>query len=578
MSVSLDDLVTELEWRKCAPDWDTSTVEQRAQAFEYFCDNYWLITVPPKGKTPFIMFDAQRDTVRGWLGNRYTVVLKARQIGYTTLVAAYCFWLAFFYDDRPIIIVSKTQEHAKLPLQKIKYGYRFLPEWMRLRGPHVVGDSQTELMFGNASSISSLPSASEPGRGMTTFLSVIDEIGFLPNSAEAYAAIEPTAEIGGSLIMLGTANGEGNLLHKLWLGSQGMTLEYSQYHGMFKAWDANGRDDAWYQAKAASMPEWQMHQEYPRDPEEAFLKSGRPIFNLDAVRSNPVQQPRVKGRLRENPYGGGIELLEDGGPLSVWEAPQDKHLYVIGADVAEGLEHGDFSVASVIDVKTNEVVAVWHGHIEPDLFGSDVLTLLGKWYNRALLGVEVNNHGLTTLVALKATAYPNLYYQTRKGQRWEQKTEMLGWRTTMASKPLAIDELDLSMRGGPAIVDEPDVVAEYVRPPDALTIYDEGTISELKTYTRDERGRMSGSPFDDRVMALAIANQMVQYVYEPHYRMDKAKTSMGYVGIAGVGGGVPIEGLLKQDSSPDRVPLGAHSTSAKGRARKPGAYTARIRL
>ena len=43
---------------------------------------------------------------------------------------------------------------------------------------------------------------------------------------------------------------------------------------------------------------------------------------------------------------------------------------------------------------------MWHGHIDPDLFG-DELYKLGVFYNYAYLGVENNNHGLTTLKRYK---------------------------------------------------------------------------------------------------------------------------------------------------------------------------------
>ena len=50
-----------------------------------------------------------------------------------------------------------------------------------------------------------------------------------------------------------------------------------------------------------------------------------------------------------------------------------------------------------------------------------------------------------------------------------------------------------------------------------LTIHDQYTLAELRTYKRNERGSMSGSPHDDRVMALALANQMRQYAFMPEF-------------------------------------------------------------
>ena len=160
--------------------------------------------------------------------------------------------------------------------------------------------------------------------------------------------------------------------------------------------------------------------------------------------------------------------------------------YCIGADVAEGLEHGDFSVAQVIEAKTRRVVACYHARVDADLFGSDILFKLGRWYNQALIGVESNNHGLTTNKALNRIYYQPLYRQRSINKiGGQQPTEILGWRTTSITKPLAIDELNRELRDG------------------GLAVYDQTTITELRQFVREGDGKMHGSPFDDRVMALA---------------------------------------------------------------------------
>ena len=98
---------------------------------------------------------------------------------------------------------------------------------------------------------------------------------------------------------------------------------------------------------------------------------------------------------------------------------------------AEGLEHGDYSCAVVIDATNRRVVAVYHARVDADLMGSDILNQLGLWYNLALVGVESNNHGLSTLSALRDCNYRNIYRQHRHLQRFEPKTELLGWRLTI---------------------------------------------------------------------------------------------------------------------------------------------------
>lgn len=191
-----DELLLEKQWRRCAPPWDSGP-EALLEGFLYFTSHFWSIRHPERGKILLDCRDAQRETVDTWLNNRYTVVLKARQIGFSTLIATYAFWLTFFYSDRAVVLISKTERESAKLLQKAKYGYRFMPEWMKFRGPMRTENTQAKLSWSNESGIESLPSASDPGRGESVFLVVVDEIGYLPNSEEAYAAIEPIADVGG---------------------------------------------------------------------------------------------------------------------------------------------------------------------------------------------------------------------------------------------------------------------------------------------------------------------------------------------------------------------------------------------
>lgn len=496
--MELTELLNEKEWRLCKGP-DGATPQELADAFEYFCSNYWYIRHPERGRILFEVRSAQRETAEAWISHRKTIVLKARQIGFSTLAAAFAFWEVFFWQDRPEVMLSRTEREAAKLLQKSKYGYKMLPEWMRQRGPALISDNQLKMVFNNESYIESLPSGNDPARGEAVFRVFVDEMAFLPNSEDAYAAIEPIIDVGGRAVFLSTANGEGNIFHQLWVGSQTGT---NSFKGIFFPWSAGDRDDDWYEVKKRELPDWQLAQEYPSDPDEAFIRSGRPVFDLDVLRALPIEQPR-KGYLHELQGRNVYEFREDGGALSIWELPQPNHVYCVGADVAEGFDYGDYSSAHIIDASTEKVVAHWHGHIDPDLFGSSVLAAIGWFYNTALIGVENNNHGLTTLKSLQRVGYKNIYRQRRLGQRTPQATEVLGWRTTSASKPLAIDELAKSLR-------DMD-----------LSLTCERTIAELRTFVREGNGKMHGSPHDDRTMSLAIANQMLKHVFLPEYQVSK---------------------------------------------------------
>lgn len=257
-----------------------------------------------------------------------------------------------------------------------------------------------------------------------------------------------------------------------------------------------------------STPE-KLTQEYPSTWQEAFIASGKNVFDALALQemeneAEPVEDTRyykiLPGEAHEDfileriPYDPQ-EKADDftyKAPLKIWQEPEPGHEYVIGADVAEGLERGDFSVAEVVDVSTMQTVARWRGHIDPDKFG-EIIGALGTFYNYALVGVEVNNHGLTTIQKLRDTFYTNLYKRDKGyDEDFEEPTSNLGWKTDVRTKRMMIDDLIRLIREG--INKEVDSVF----------------IDEAFAFVRDERGRMNAEKgeHDDTVMAKAIAFQL----------------------------------------------------------------------
>lgn len=253
------------------------------------------------------------------------------------------------------------------------------------------------------------------------------------------------------------------------------------------------------------------YQEYPKNDNEAFLASGRARFDTQALLEmekalDPASEP-MYGNMVETDKGIEFKSIEkrksdtmDPTPLKVWEKPSKKGKYVIGVDVSEGIaqglnnKEGDYSVVDVMDMDYN-TVARWRGHIDPDALAKEV-ELLGKYYNYALVGVEVNNHGLTTVQKLRDSFYRNLYMrETAEDQQFQERTSKMGWRTDIRSKRLMIDDLAQAIREN-VIIDK-DIVF----------------ISECMTYVVDDQGRTNAQEgmFDDCVIAKAIALQMVQW-------------------------------------------------------------------
>jgi hypothetical protein len=459
----------------------------------------------PQGTRLFELRPAQQEALTRWVAGENSITLKARQIGWSTLVGFFAWHLAYFFPETKILILSKGEREAGELLDKVTFGLDRLPPWLRERGPTATQRTLTKLRFSNGSEIQSLPSGNNPARGFTGRAVICDEFGFLENSAEAWSSIEPVADVGGQLIVLSTANGVGNTFHDLWVrASSGK----STFKPMFYGWDAGdpSRGDDWYEQKKFDLAEWQLNQEYPSTPHEAFIKSGRMVFDSEVVDSysKGTRAPLWVGDLE----GPGPEFprtwephAHSNGFVRVWEKPIDRCAYVVGADVAEGLGHGDYSSAHVMKVATGEVVAEWHGHISAELFGYELFKL-GSWFNSALVFPEVNNHGLTTVTELRRLGYPSIWRRRQMNSATKRMSVEYGWKTTRVTKPLLIDELGKYLRENR---DDPLVLGAQ-------------TVGELLTFVRDDHGRMNGSPHDDRVISLALAVMALDYAHQPEYQ------------------------------------------------------------
>jgi len=273
----------------------------------------------------------------------------------------------------------------------------------------------------------------------------------------------------------------------------GATTESNTFYPIFHPWWAvPERDQEWYDDKKRNLEPWQLFQEYPSNAEEAFIGSGNPFFDLDLLREKKVVEPVARISIVASEAGERF-VEEDGGDFVIYAQPQHGCSYAVGADVALGLERGDWSTAFVMDASSGELVAVYRGKVEPDYFGQ-ILAGIGYKYNLALLTVEANNMGHTTIKSLARRRYPHLYRRHTQLKRRESFTDTLGWYTSHGNKADLLNQLGVWLR-------------EHNVPHEA-------TIAELKTFTREQKGdrvKLSGSPHDDLVMGLAITCESRNY-------------------------------------------------------------------
>lgn len=514
-TLSAERIEREISWRRWFPKdlvfTEKGMTDEQCDAviaaFTSFCEDNFMVKIPG-GRQKLVLRPAQKETLRDLVMNRNVIILKARQVGFSTLLAAFTLWCALQGGDRQIYTLSKGQRESRALLSKVRYGWRNLPEWVRNypKMPTLTDRTLERMTFDNDSFLISSQSSSDPIRGETAWMVVVDEWASIPDQEGAWASIEPTADVGGRIIGLSTAKGEGDFFHRLWVAAE---TGNNNFKPVFHSWRAvPDRDDAWYEDKKRSNERWFVAQEYPDNAEEAFIGSGNPFFDLDIIRKWGLLYPL--GRFRPEYVDGEGHMVDDpDGDVQIWKQPSKKLAYAVGADVAMGLDHGDFSVAYVMEAKTREIVAMYRGRCHPDVFGEQILPALGAYYGTALICPEVNNHGLTTVTALRRIEYPEIYRRRTKLKRKETVTESLGFMTTSTTKPDLCNSVAAWMREG----NQP---------------WDRASQGELKTFVRDQRGEkisLHGSPHDDCVMALGLTLEACKYAVENNLgepKMDDA--------------------------------------------------------
>lgn len=240
-------------------------------------------------------------------------------------------------------------------------------------------------------------------------------------------------------------------------------------------------------------------EQYPATASEAFLASGNSFFNMEALDAIETVVPQ-RGYLKiQEDHSGNKETVfypQTNGELRLFKKPQKGHSYVMGADVAEGIEKEgepaddrlDYSSVDVLDRNTGEQVAHFHSRITPDELARQLATL-GRYYANAFIGVEANggygSHVHDTL--LNHSEYSrHLVFR-------DPQTKKLGWTTSRANKKTLCSDLDEANRKK------------------ELLIVSEETVREMRSFVKKPDGKLMGGndKKDDRVMSLAIANKML---------------------------------------------------------------------
>ena len=138
----------------------------------YFINNYCKISHPMRGLIPFKLYDYQGDLINDFNDYRFNIILKARQLGISTITAAYVVWMMLFHRDKNILVMATKYTTASNLVKKVKSIHRHLPKWMKIAEISI--DNRTSFELSNGSQIKGSSTAGDAGRAESLSLLVVD--------------------------------------------------------------------------------------------------------------------------------------------------------------------------------------------------------------------------------------------------------------------------------------------------------------------------------------------------------------------------------------------------------------------
>lgn len=441
----------------------------------HFINNYVYIQHPVKGRIKFETYKFQDDVVRDLQQHRFNIVLKSRQLGLSTVCAAYSVWYAIYHRDKNIIVIATKLDTAQNFIKKVKVALKSLPSWIILP---TWTENKTSITFSNGSQIVAIPTSEDAGRSEAISLLVIDEAAFVRGFDEVYTGLYPTLATGGRAIILSTPNGVGGLYHKLYTDAE---AGLNDFNPIKLPWYVHPEhDQAWFDKETRNMSARKIAQELNCD----FLASGKTFLSTEDINwlQKNVIPPVVKEGFDENVW--------------IWKYPEPGKRYVISADVARG-DAADYSTFHIIDADDAMVVAEYMGKAPPEVMG-EMMYEYGKRYNTALAVPENNSFGYMTCIYLRDQGYPSLYYDRHKGDPFNFVPEpgsriVPGFSTQTKSRSNMLTKLEELVRNR------------------MMTIHSSRFANQMQSFICDENGRARAmrDSHDDLVISLAIGMYII---------------------------------------------------------------------
>ena len=303
---------------------------------------------------------------------------------------------------------------------------------------------------------------------MSVSLLYLDEFAFVERAAEFYTSTYPVISSGKEtkVIITSTANGIGNVFHKLWEGAIQGVNEYQPFRVDW--WDVPGRDKKWKEQTIANTSQLQFDQEFGN----TFFGTGDTLVHAETLLSLRAKSP--------------VNITADN--VYIYEQPQKRHQYVMTVDVAKGRGQ-DYSTFNLIDISTDPFtqVAVYRNNTISPLLFPNIIYKYASLYGNAMVVIESNDAGQVVCNGL----YHDLEY------------ENMFLESTVKSSGLGINMTKKVKRIGCSSFK--DLIEEK-----KINICDENTILEISTFVaRGQSFEASEGNHDDLVMNLILFGYFV---------------------------------------------------------------------
>jgi len=442
----------------------------------HFMKKYCNIQHPQRGRVIFNLYPFQDKVLNLWKEHPYSIVLKSRQLGISTLAAGYSLWLMLFHKDKNVLCIATKQETARNMVTKVKFMFDNLPIWLKIQAEE---NNKLSLRLSNGSQIKATSASSDAGRSEAVSLLIVDEAAFIEQIGEIWASAQQTLATGGGAIVLSTPYGTGNWFHKTWVAAESNDNDFLPIK---LPWYVHPeRDETWRKRQDDLLGDPRLaSQECDCD----FNTSGDVVFYsewVDFIKETTIQEPVERRGADQN--------------LWIWEPADYTRDYMVIADVARG-DGKDFSTFHVMDIATNTQVAEYKGQLSPKEFGY-FLVAIATEYNMALLVVENASIGWAAIDSVLERGYKNLYYSPKSDNLTSDS-----YFNKYESSDNVTPGFTMSLRTRPLVVNK---FREYVGDK-SVTIRSKRLLEEMKVFVwKNGRPEAQSGYNDDLVMPFGVA-------------------------------------------------------------------------